>query len=120
MEPARLLCPWYFPGNNTAVGSRFLLQGICLTQESNLRLQHWQMVSYDLHHLGSHAGGILNFSYPPLACTGSVTAFLTEWQLAPDQEPNRPVCLVTWCLSLNHTCHIGSQRLVEVSDQGNA
>ena len=59
MEPARLLCPWYFSGNHTEVGSHFLLQGICLTQESNLRLQHWQMIFHHLHHLGSQAGGIL-------------------------------------------------------------
>ena len=26
--PARLLCPWNFPGENTRVGCRFLLQGI--------------------------------------------------------------------------------------------
>ena len=33
--PARLLCPWDFPGKNTGVGSDFLLQGIFLTQGSN-------------------------------------------------------------------------------------
>ena len=26
-QPARLLCPWDFPGENTGVGSRSLLQG---------------------------------------------------------------------------------------------
>ena len=31
-QPTRLLCPWYFPGRNTAVGCHFLLQGIFLTQ----------------------------------------------------------------------------------------
>ena len=30
-----LLCPWDFPGKNTGVGCRFLLQGIFWTQESN-------------------------------------------------------------------------------------
>ena len=30
--PARLLCPWDFPGKNTGVGSHFLLQRIFLTQ----------------------------------------------------------------------------------------
>ena len=28
MEPARLLCPWDFPGKNAGVGCHFLLQGI--------------------------------------------------------------------------------------------
>ena len=27
-EPARLLCPWDFPGKNSGVGCRFLLQGL--------------------------------------------------------------------------------------------
>ena len=30
--PARLLCPWDFPGNETGVGCHFLLQEIFLTQ----------------------------------------------------------------------------------------
>ena len=34
-QPARLLCPWDFPGKNTGVGCQFLLQGIFLTQGSN-------------------------------------------------------------------------------------
>ena len=34
--PARLLCPWDSPGKNTGVGCHFLLQGIFLTQGSNL------------------------------------------------------------------------------------
>ena len=33
--PSRLLCPWDFPGKNTAVGCHFLLQGIFPTQGSN-------------------------------------------------------------------------------------
>ena len=36
--PARLLCPWDFPSKNTGVGCHFLLQGIFLTQGSNLHL----------------------------------------------------------------------------------
>ena len=43
-------------GKNTGVGCYFLLQGIFLTQESNLhllRLLHWQAGSLPLNHLGS-------------------------------------------------------------------
>ena len=36
MEPVRLLCPWNSPGKNTGVGSHPLVQGIFLTQGSNL------------------------------------------------------------------------------------
>ena len=52
--PARLLCPWNFPGKNTAVDCHFLLQGIFPTQGSNphlLHLLHWQADSLPLYHL---------------------------------------------------------------------
>ena len=45
LKPTRLLCPWDSPGKDTGVGCHFLLQGIFLTQGSNLRLLcllHWQ------------------------------------------------------------------------------
>ena len=51
--PARLLCPWGFPGKNIGVGCLFLLQGIFLTQGSNSHLLHWQEDSLSLSHLGS-------------------------------------------------------------------
>ena len=41
----RLLCPWDFSDKNTGVDCHFLLQGIFLTQGSNLhvlRLLYWQ------------------------------------------------------------------------------
>ena len=47
------LCPWDFPGEGTGVGCHFLLQGIFLTQESNLCLLHWQLDSLLLSHWGS-------------------------------------------------------------------
>ena len=34
----RILCPWDSPGKNTGMGCHFLLQGIFLTQGSNLHL----------------------------------------------------------------------------------
>ena len=55
LKPARLLCPWNFPGKNTGVGCHFLLQRILPTLRSNLRLlslQHWQADSLPLHYLG--------------------------------------------------------------------
>ena len=45
-----------FPGRNNGVGCHFLLQGIFLTQWSNLHLLHllqWQVDSLPLHHLKS-------------------------------------------------------------------
>ena len=38
LQPARLLCPWDSPGENTGVGCRFLLKGIFLTRGSNRSL----------------------------------------------------------------------------------
>ena len=38
LYPAKLLCPWDFPGKNTGVGCHFLLQGIFLTRGSSLCL----------------------------------------------------------------------------------
>ena len=50
---ARLLCPWNFPGKNTAVGCHFLLQGTFLSEELNPHLLVWQADSLPLRHLGS-------------------------------------------------------------------
>ena len=47
--PARLLCPWEFPGKNAGVGCHFFFQGIVPTQGSNLCLLwflHWQVILY--------------------------------------------------------------------------
>ena len=46
LQPARLLCPWDFPGKNTGVDWHFLLQEIFPTEGSNLRLLHWQAGSF--------------------------------------------------------------------------
>ena len=54
LEPSRLVCPWDSPGKNTGLGCHFLLQGIFLTQEWNVSLQHWQVDSLPLSHQGSH------------------------------------------------------------------
>ena len=48
--PARLLCPWNFPGGNTGAGYHFLLQGIFLTQGSSphlLHLLHWHCATWE-------------------------------------------------------------------------
>ena len=44
LEFTRLLYPWNFPGKNTGKGSHSLLQGICLTQGSNLSLLHYSQI----------------------------------------------------------------------------
>ena len=44
LYPARLLCPWDFPGKNTGVGYHFLLQSIL--NPSLLCLLHWRQSLY--------------------------------------------------------------------------
>ena len=49
--PTMLLCPWNSPGKNAGVGCHFLLQGIFLTQRTNLSLLcplHWYSGSLPL------------------------------------------------------------------------
>ena len=53
LQPARLLCPWNSPGQNTGVGRHSLLQGIFPTQGSNLGLLHCGQIPYHLSHQGS-------------------------------------------------------------------
>ena len=55
-KPARLLCPWDFPGKNTGVRCHFLPPGIFPTQRLNpylLYLLYWQADSLPPRHLGS-------------------------------------------------------------------
>ena len=51
VQPARLLCPWNSPGQNTRVGSCSLLQGIFPTQGSNPGLPHCRRIFYHPSHL---------------------------------------------------------------------
>ena len=60
LQPARLLCPWGFPGKNAGVGCRFLLQGTFLTQGSNLYLLHCrQQILYPWATRDAHGGQTL-------------------------------------------------------------
>ena len=52
LGPVSFLCPWDFPGKNTGVGCHSFLQGIFLTQGSNLNLPHCRQSLYSLSHLG--------------------------------------------------------------------
>ena len=47
LRPLGLYSPWDFPGQNTGVGSHFLLQGVFPTQGSNLL---WQVDTSPLSH----------------------------------------------------------------------
>ena len=51
--PHGLYSLWSSPSQNAGVGSHSLLQGIFLTQGSNLGLLHCRQILYHLHYLGS-------------------------------------------------------------------
>ena len=63
LQPARLLCPSNSPGKNTGVGCHSFLQGISLTQGSNLSLLHCRQILYHLSHKGSPAILPLSFLF---------------------------------------------------------
>ena len=50
LQPARLLCSWNSPGQNTGVGCHSLLQGIFPTQRVNPGLPHCRQILYCLSH----------------------------------------------------------------------
>jgi len=60
LRPCGLYSPWNSPGQNTAVGSLSLLQGIFPTQGSNPGLLYCRRV-YQLSHKGSPREVILEF-----------------------------------------------------------
>ena len=53
LPPNGLYSPWNSPGQNTAVGSLSLLQGISPTQGSNPDFPHCRQILYQLSHKGS-------------------------------------------------------------------
>ena len=53
LRPHRLYSPWYSPGQNTGVGSLYLLHGIFPTQILNPGLPHCRRILYQLSHKGS-------------------------------------------------------------------
>ena len=53
LYPARLLCPWGFPGKNIRVGCHCFLQGIFLTWESDPGLLNCRRILYHVSYRGS-------------------------------------------------------------------
>ena len=88
------------PGNNTGVGCHFLLQGIFLTQESDLSLLcllHWQVGSFPLASPGkpklSLVGVFLNhgvWQTRKIGDKGLTHARLSKQQLEPEKPEDSP------------------------------
>ena len=51
-QPARILCPWDFPGKNTGISVHALFKGIFLIQGLNLGLPHCRQILYHLSQKG--------------------------------------------------------------------
>ena len=99
LQPARLLCPWYFPGKNTGGGCHFLFQGILPAQGSNLCLLQWKADSWALSHPGSLYSRVYSLPFP--------TAFffffyilLCSWDLGVLVESVCVCFLILWCMSI--------------------
>ena len=69
LSPHGLDSPWNSPGQNTGVGSLFLLQGIFPTQGLNPGLPHCRRILYQLSHQGSP--GIVEWVAYPFASGSS-------------------------------------------------
>ena len=80
LQPARLLCPWDFPGKNAGVGCHFLLRAIFPTQGLNPGLLHCRQILY-------------RPGKPPFICTVfHILCFITQttqWQVPHPSEPGR-------------------------------
>ena len=81
LQHARLLCLWDFPGKDTGVGYHFLLQGIFLTQGSNLAIPHCRQILYCLSHQVSLKN--LFFIIWVSSVHGILQARILEWIAVP-------------------------------------
>ena len=91
-----LYSPWNFPGQNTGVGSRSLLQGIFLTQGSNPGLPHCKQILYQMNHQGS--SDVYHDSFPCLF------PMLVTWKIVcrTSKSPSKICCCLVAksCLTL--------------------
>ena len=84
--PTRLLCPWHSPGKNTGVGSHSLLQGIFLSQGSNLHLLCWQADSLPSELPGKtevNKSSNRNLSFPHSSVSKESSCNIGELYLIP-------------------------------------
>ena len=91
LQPARLLCPWNFPGMNTGVGCHALLQEIFPTQGSKPGLLHCRQIFYCLSHQAlaqysmarsTHFEGQKYIQFSSVQSLSHVRLFETPWTAA--------------------------------------
>ena len=122
--PARLLCPWTFPGKRTGVGCHFLHQRIFLTQGLNSHLLHLLQRQVDSLPRAP-PGKVKVVQLSPTLCDpmdytvhGILQARILEWVAFPfsrgssqprDPNPGFPHCRQI----LYQMSHKGSPRILE-------
>ena len=90
LQPARLPCPWDFPGKNIGVVCHFLLQGIFLTQGLNPCLLCWRASSLPLSHQGSPVNIGVHVSFPIRLLSGC----MSRSRIAGSSESSSVSCSV--------------------------
>ena len=130
--PARLLCPWDFPGKNTGVCCHALLQGIFPDQGLNPGLLHWQEHSLPLSHQGSPWGGYYTLYHLPVTNEETeaqrkqiiypkscARIMESDWGLGLSDPKVHPVNLYAVTPSLNNCLWGGYVNVSEWLDRGN-
>ena len=103
LYPARLLCPWDSPVQNTGAGSHALLQGIFSTQGLNPDVLHCRQILYCLSHQGSPGDKWITVKWLRGAQTGVAVSASTQ----------APPSLVSLHL-VNRVMPLGIRALIEL------
>ena len=111
LQPAKLLCPWNFPGKNTGVGCHFFLQGIFLTQGSNLRLLHCRW--YPALQVESCIAGGLFTTEPPGKQVNMKMSYLKPQASIIHLTRCPEVCSLATVL-VTQQCHQGFRPLIQL------
>ena len=85
LQPARLLCPWDFPGNSTGVGCHFLLQGIFHCRQMLLPSEPPGKSNNNTVLPFKNSCQHISYSSVPvcmLSCFSRVRLFVTPWTVA--------------------------------------
>ena len=111
LQPARLLCPWNFPGKNTGVGCYFLHQGIFPTQGLKthfLRLLHSRRILYQLSHQGSLSSYEVVVKSNLIYCINCLIMYLAYesiYNRFSENGDNAPIFLIKGHWLLPETVH---------------
>ena len=79
LQPARLLCPWDFPGKKPGEGCLILLQSIFPTQGSNPHLLHWQADFLPLSHQETPHKKFMNNKVQPYSTGNYIQYPVTQY-----------------------------------------